>query len=111
MITGISFVVEAEDVGGIMSPYLIQMNVAAMAYAGAQKDAVWNFTERNHVQNVIRNSGYSGFQCTYGGVEISCEKEYSGYQIASQLPYQGLLEAEYGADDTYYKVVFHMTKK
>lgn len=111
IITGISFVVEAEDVGGVMSPYVMQMNVAALAYAGAQKGAAWNFTERNRVRNGIRNSGFSDFQFSYGGVDIRCDKEYSGYQIASQPPYKGLLEAESGVDNTYYKVVFQMKKK
>ena len=80
-----------------------QMELAALAYIGAQKDIGLLFGGSGRIARSIEDHALEDFQFEAAGVEIHYEVDYSGYAVASDM-----LIPEDGAE-TSYSIVFSIT--
>lgn len=58
-----------------------RMMLAALAFAGAEKEAGIFSGGRKRILEQINNSGFQSFRFTEAGITIECSLEYTGYEV------------------------------
>lgn len=99
-LTGIRLETELSGSDMWIPSFTEQMEMAALAYAGAQKDIGLLFGGSGRIAKAIADHTLEDFRFQASGVDIFCEIDYSGYSVSSDM-----LIPRDGAE-TSYSIVF-----
>lgn len=105
-LTGLSFTLETENNQTLVSDCDTQMLMAALAFAGAQKEAGLFANAPERLAKHLKTGTFDGFDFTEFGVSFSCKSEHAGYIGTSShflIPDENTME-------TYFKLDFSMNK-
>lgn len=104
-ITSIRFEIEIKRGEDWLRASNTQMNLAALSFVGAQKEAGILSNIRSKISKLINENSFNSFSVTQAGIQVNCHVEYSGYEKVGNK----ILIPEDGAQ-TYYHMVFSMQK-
>lgn len=106
VLTGVSFEVELQDISDPLSSYDNDMGLITLAFLGAQKEVGVFSSDLTSALKTIMEEPFGNLHFTVGGVTISCETTYTGFE----LPVSQFLFPKEGVTSNYFRQVFTIQK-
>lgn len=105
-IKSIALDIELKDRNTNIDSYVMDMTLAALAFAGAEKEVHIFSAIPRRIENQISSNRFSNFTFTEAGITFKADTEYYGYQDYDL----GFLVAEEESEKYSYKLHFTVTK-
>lgn len=86
-IIAVDFGLEATDAGKAIPSYQHQMQLAVLAFVGAQADCRLLSNDRQEMIEIVANHNFADFSFNRAGVAVTCEVEYQGYENPMPMGY------------------------